>query len=135
VSAKRHRATSAEAMADLIAAGAFKPIDEIIFNSALFTKVESPRPTPEQVLYARVKRELKAGERRMLPIKWGRWKAADPVIRTMQGKLKRLPNGMKEKVFEAISKSLEGGPFHGGADVIRKDYFLIHGLVKKLDPT
>jgi hypothetical protein len=42
---------------------------------------------------------------------------------------------MKEKVFEAISKSLEGGPFHGGADVIRKDYFLIHGIVKKLDPT
>ena len=65
----------------------------------------------------------------------GRWKAADAVIRALQGKLKRLPNGMRKEVFEDISKSLEGGPFEGGADMIRKDYFLIRGIIRKLDPT
>ena len=72
MSVKRPRVDDpAEAMADLMAAAVFKPINEITFNSALFTKADFIRPTAEQVLYARAKRALKAGERRKLPVKWG----------------------------------------------------------------
>jgi hypothetical protein len=128
-------------IADLMAAGVFKDTVTILNNiatSPVVLPADFPRfyqPTPEQLIYAKVKLKLKPGERRKLPIKWGRWKAADAVIRERQGKLKRLPNGMKKEVFEEVRKSLEGGPFHGGADMIRKDYYLIHGIIRKLDPT
>jgi hypothetical protein len=59
VSTKRRPPTTlAETMADLMAAGAFKPANEIIFNSALFTRAESIRPTADQVLLARINHEL-----------------------------------------------------------------------------
>jgi hypothetical protein len=117
----------ADFMAIPLTAGPFQAAAASSFISA----AKFPKPTAEQVLYARVKRALSIGEQRILPAKWERWKAADKEIRKYQGTLKRLPNNMKDQAFKNVSKQLGGGRGNS-VDSVRHTYYTIRGLIKKV---
>ena len=108
-------------------------IDNIRDMDITFSPAEFPVPTPEELLYAKIKHKVGVGKQRKLHVKWERWRAADKKIRARRGTLKRLPNGEKKKAFEAVSKQLKGGPFAGDADTIRHSYVEIGGLIRKAE--
>jgi hypothetical protein len=122
-------------MADLMAAGAFKPIDEISFNSARFTRVEPIQPTAEQVLLARIKRVVRPGQRRELLTKFEHWKAANAKVKEYRGALKRLPNRMAKKAFDDARDELKNSPYAAAARTIENNYYEVCGILGKLPPT